>query len=514
MSSSRMVLMINPDREKPIVAPLPLDYLASALKHEGFEPELLDLALESDWYAATSQAVAKRDLLAIVILVRHLDDGLYNSQTYYLPKSKTLVEYLRSKTKAPVILVGGAYSLVPQEILSFCKADFGIAGDPEEAVPMLLKALENGDSLADIPNVGWIDNKVFHQNETTYADLTKPYLASREFVDNARFFNEGGFANFETKRGCNSEGIYSTEQITRGCEMRLRPPEVIADEIENLSQQGIYSLMAEDAAFNDPYDHALEVCAALQEREVKDHLRWYATCTPQNFTEELAEAMAAAGCQGITLKIDSGDADHLARMGHLHTPDDIVHAAEWCKNVGILTVFDVLVGGPGESRSSIEKTLSLTKAVNPDMVRIRYGLRIYPNTPLGDAVLQHVPLRENYHLRGAIYNNDNLLRPVFYIESLLGRGVEEYIEDLIDHDPRYLFPFRKDMDKTYNYNDATILTEAILHEGHRGAHWDIWRRLIYKLPPLSLNGDKRARGKRGPRRISQKDTTSAQVVMA
>ena len=514
MSSSRTVLMINPDREKPIVAPLPLDYLASALRQDGFDPELLDLALESDWYAATNQAVAKRDLLAIVILVRHLDDGLYNSQTYYLPKSKTLVEYLRSKTKAPVILIGGAYSLVPEEILRFCRADFGIAGDPEDALPKLLNTLENGGDLAEVPNIGWIENRVFHQNDVVCADLDRECFAEREFVDNLRYFSEGGFASLETKRGCDREGIYSTDRITRGGAVRVRPAEVVAEEIEQLVNRGIYSLMLDDVAFNEPREHAMEVCAALQQRDLKDRLRWYAVCTPTDFTEELANAMAQAGCQGVSLRIDSGDGDHLARMGHYHTPDDIMRAAEWCRQAGILTAFDVVVGGPGESRTSIEKTVNLTKAANPDMVNVRYGLRVYPNTPLGDAIQQHVPLRDNFHLRGAIYNNDNLLRPVFYIESLLGRGVEEYIEELIDHDPKYLFPFRKDMDKTYNYNDSTILTEAILHEGHRGAHWDIWRRLIYKLPPLSLNGDKRARGKRGPRRISQKDTAGAQVVMA
>ncbi|HDS74440.1 MAG TPA: hypothetical protein ENN56_02770, partial [Firmicutes bacterium] len=145
--ASNSVVLINPDREKPLIAPMPLDYLAAALVDAGFEPELLDLAFESDWYAATNQAVAKRELLAIVILVRHLDDGLYNSQTYFLPKSKTLVEYLRSKTKAPIILIGGAYSLVPEQILRFCRADFGVAGDPEEAVPKLLEALRDGGDL-------------------------------------------------------------------------------------------------------------------------------------------------------------------------------------------------------------------------------------------------------------------------------------------------------------------------------------------------------------------------------
>ena len=509
--SSNSVVLINPDREKPLVAPLALDYLAAALQDAGYEPDLLDLAFESDWYAATNQAVAKRELLAIVILVRHLDDGLYNSQTYFLPKSKTLVEYLRSKTKAPIILIGGAYSLVPEEIIRFCHADFGVAGDPEEAVPHLLGVLRDGGDFRSVPNIGWVENRDFHQQPVKQADLTKTWTSRRGFIDNARYFSEGGVTRFESKRGCAVHEIYSTEGITRGSEYRLRDPMQVAHEVEHLAEEGIYSLSADDVIFNDPRDHAMAVCDAFRERGIRDRVRWYANCTSHGFDDELAEAMAGAGCQGMHVRVDSGDLEQLERLGHTHTPDEIVAVAEAARKAGILTLLEVVIGGPGESRGSIERTMNLMKAAASDMVSIQYGLRVYPNTPLGHLVSQITPLRDNFHLRGAIYNNDALLRPVFYIESLLGRGVEEYIEELIDHDPKYLFPFRKDMDKTYNYNDPTILTEAILHEGHRGAHWDIWRRLIHKLGPLTLNGDRPTRGRRRPRRVTK---TNAEVEAA
>ena len=506
--ASNSVVLINPDREKPLIAPMPLDYLAAALVEAGFEPELLDLAFESDWYAATNQAVAKRDLLAIIILVRHLDDGLYNSQTYFLPKSKTLVEYLRSKTKAPIILIGGAYSLVPEQILRFCRADFGVAGDAEEAAPKLLEVLRDGGDLESVPNIGWVDNRSFHQQPVRPANLKREWTVRRGFIDNARYFSEGGVTRFETKRGCALREIYSTEGITRGTGVRFRDPEHVAQEIENLVEEGIYSLAADDVHFNEPRDHALAVCAALTDRGMRDRVRWYANCTPRGFDDELAESMSAAGCQGVFVRVDSGDSEQLERLGHLHTPDDVLALTETARRADILTLLEVVIGGPGESRESILRTINMVKAANPDMVSVQYGLRVYPNTPLGNLVAQITPLRDNYHLRGAIYNNENLLRPVFYIESLLGRGIEEYIEELIDHDPKYLFPFRKDMDKTYNYNDPTILTEAILHEGHRGAHWDIWRRLIHKLGPLTLNGDRPTRGRRRVRRVTK---TNAQL---
>ncbi len=482
---SKTVILVNPDRGKPPVSPATLDYLSTALIENGYEPDLLDLSSESDWYCATSEAVAGREVLAVAILQRHLDDGLLSSQTFFLPKSKTLVEYLRSKTKAPVIVMGGAFSIYPEAILKFCRADYGIVGDADDALPALVSAIETGGDPLAIPNVAMIVDKVYRQENTKSADLSRKPYSSRHMMDNTRYQNEGGQVWFETKRGCESQTTYGVDALTAGQTIRLRNPKHVAKEIEALADKGIFCLEALDTEFNRPHDHALKICKAMQALNLQDRVLWFATCSPLDFTAELAHAMEDAGCSGIRFRIDSGDPEQLGRLGREHGPEDVLRTFEACRDVDFLTMYEVVMGGPGETRNTIANTFKLLRQVRADMVTILYGVRVYPNTPLGESVRHNGSLRENYHLRGAIYNNANLLRPVFYVESLLGRGVEEYIEGLIDGDPTYLFPFRKDIEKIYNYNDSSVLIEAVTLHGHRGPEWEVFWRLINNLPPLN-----------------------------
>ena len=57
-----------------------------------------------------------------------------------------------------------------------------------------------------------------------------------------------------------------------------------------------------------------------------------------------------------------------------------------------------------------------------------------------------------------------------------GEGVQEFIRGLVAGDVRFFFGGTEQIDENYNYNDNTKLIQAISN-GHRGAFWDILRRV-------------------------------------
>ena len=73
------------------------------------------------------------------------------------------------------------------------------------------------------------------------------------------------------------------------------------------------------------------------------------------------------------------------------------------------------------------------------------------------------------------------VRPTFYISPALGEHRAHLVRDLIGGDRRF-FPPEDDMPHAasiqgdHNYNDNQALVDAI-RAGHRGAYWDILRRL-------------------------------------
>ena len=99
------------------------------------------------------------------------------------------------------------------------------------------------------------------------------------------------------------------------------------------------------------------------------------------------------------------------------------------------------------------------------------GIRVYPGTPFAaDAV------REPAALRPAPAREPDLVRPVFYFSPALGEEIFALLGDLVGGDRRFLFADPSKKGQNYNYNANRVLEEAIA-AGHRGAYWDILRRL-------------------------------------
>jgi hypothetical protein len=148
-------------------------------------------------------------------------------------------------------------------------------------------------------------------------------------------------------------------------------------------------------------------------------------------------------------------------------------------------MFDLILGSPGETRQSLETTIRLMKKIKPDRVGISLGVRLYPMTPMGRQIIEtsRGKLSTNPSLFGSLEDNDSFLRPIYFCDSRLGEDVEDWLHDMVGNDPRFLLGRRTEANPDFNYNDNPALTEAI-QSGHRGAYWDILRRVTEKIPPL------------------------------
>jgi len=103
-------------------------------------------------------------------------------------------------------------------------------------------------------------------------------------------------------------------------------------------------------------------------------------------------------------------------------------------------------------------------------------VRVYPHTPLARLVRSQGPIPSNPSLHGATENNDDLLRPIFYVDSAIGPDIHRYVWSLVGDDKRFFAANPDEADRNYNYNDNSVLSQAIA-AGARGAYWDILRQL-------------------------------------
>jgi radical SAM superfamily enzyme YgiQ (UPF0313 family) len=290
---------------------------------------------------------------------------------------------------------------------------------------------------------------------------------SRQWVDNRRYFRQGGQAGFETKRGCPCPCIYCADPVAKGASVRTRAPAAVVDELERLLEQGIDHFHTCDGEFNVPAWHALEVCDELARRGLGSRLRWYAYCSPMPFSREMAAAMRSAGCAGINFGTDSGDAGMLKRLRRNFVPSDIVNATRWSKEAEMAVMLDLLLGAPGETWESLARTVEVMKRADPDRVGVSVGVRVYPGTQLA-WLAASVGWK-----RGLTGREPN--EPLFFLAPEVASGIYEFLDGLIAGDRRFLFFDPSRQERNYNYSGNQRLVCAI-EDGYRGAYWDILRR--------------------------------------
>ncbi len=253
------VLLVNPNRMKPVVTPVALDYLAQALEQQGIPVDILDLAFAEDPAKAMDELLSKENYLFIAVTVRNIDDSYFASQDFCLKKTRDIIDQIRSRTETPIILGGVGFSVIPELTLAYCRVEMGIKGEGEWSLAQLAKKMGARKGIRDIPGLIFKEGKHFQKNPVPYGPLQDLTLSRRDSFDNLRYFREGGMVGFETKRGCDQTCTYCADPLSKGSIIRFRNPKDVAAELAHLYRKGIDHFHTCDSEFNIPEEQAIDV---------------------------------------------------------------------------------------------------------------------------------------------------------------------------------------------------------------------------------------------------------------
>jgi hypothetical protein len=275
--------------------------------------------------------------------------------------------------------------------------------------------------------------------------------------------------------------------VAKGRRLRLRPPATVAAEFAHLVSQGVTWFHLCDSEFNISLAHAKAVCGALIRAGLGERVRWYTYCSPLPWDDELLDLMRRAGCAGINFGVDSLCDPQLHRLGRDHRRGDVAGLVSGLRRADLNFMCDLLVGGPGENRRSVQATVEEALRLELPLVGVAVGVRVYPGTPLSrllarggdgaDAPLAAgspgIPLAA-----GGVQppQHGGLHQPVFYLSPALGGDTFALVRHLIGDDSRFLLLASPNEPGSYNYagDGQSGLAEAI-RRGARGAYWDILR---------------------------------------
>ena len=468
------VALVNPNRILPPISPLGLEYVGEGLLAAGHEVNILDLCWEEQPERAIPAFFGGQEYGLVGISIRNTDDCSFATRESFLPGFSRIVATIRDHSGAPIVAGGVGFSVMPEAVMAITGVDAGVVGDGESTLTGIADRCQRKASWEDLPNLVLHRNGIFQRTAVSTVSLSRIPPMSRTLVDNRRYYLEGGQAGVETKRGCPMGCVYCADPLAKGSTIRLRPPGDVVAELARLLGQGIEHVHFCDSEFNVPEDHALEICGEIIRRGLGDRLHWYAYCKPTPFSRELAGQMRRSGCRGINFGADSGDEGMLGRLGRDFGPGEILSAARSCRENGIAVMLDLLLGAPGETRESIARTVERMTESGADRIGVTIGVRVYPGTRLAKEV-------QRGDLRKGLVGGSDPRDPVFFLEPGIAPTIFDQLDALVGKDPRFLFFDPDRPDRNYNYNANQVLVRAI-REGHRGAYWDILRRVHEQRP--------------------------------
>ena len=126
------------------VYPLGLAVIASALAARGHVLDQFDFLVVGQSEEAFRERIRAFGPDYVCVSLRNLDDCDSLTAATYPAVAKRLVEVIRETCSARVIIGGSAFSILPEEILAFTGADYGVVGEGERIVCDLIQDLEDG----------------------------------------------------------------------------------------------------------------------------------------------------------------------------------------------------------------------------------------------------------------------------------------------------------------------------------------------------------------------------------
>lgn len=423
------------------VYPLGLTMVAAAARARGHEVWEWDLFADGG-IGPMAGFIGDKKPDYIGLSLRNVDSVNYNKPDSYIGDYKKVVQALRQITTAPLVLGGPAYTIFPEHLLDELQADYGVAGEGEQAFCALIDQLEKDRAAAD----RIIKNKAV--------------LAGHEFSAHQRnarlagfYLQKGGMLSVQTKRGCPHRCAYCSYPVLEGRRYRFRPAEDVVDEIELLvKKHGADYFSITDSVFNDSSGHYLQIAEQLVRRNLQTP--WMCFLRPERFTADEVQLLKRAGLSSIEWGTDCSTDTTLRAMRKGFDWELVVHANNLFAAAEISSAHFIIFGGPQETHETVDQGLKNLENLQRCVIFAGIGVRIFPDTQIHQWALQE----------GVISGDQNLLPPTFYFSPQVDSGI---IHEKI------LKSFAGRSDRIYPDGQFVDKTRALHLFGQRGPAWDL-----------------------------------------
>ena len=367
------------------IPPYSLLLVATVLKANGHSVSLLDALAE------------KKTLGDILDIISDYEVLILSTSTMTINEDAQTLFQLKEKNPSLKTIVFGSHpTYMPRYTLGKKGIDIIVRREPEYIIRDLLNALEkNDDSWKKIKGIGCREGGEYRLNEPYpfIQNLDELSFPDRDMLPkDFDYFNpiirRWPYTTAVTSRGCPGRCTFCTAPSFYGTKLRYRSGESVLKELRIIREKGYREIYFRDETFTFFKERNKEICQGMIKDKID--LAWICNARVGTIDKTMMELMKRAGCHLIKFGVESGVQEILDRVKKGIKIEETREAFVWANEVGIDTHAHVMLGLPGETRETIDRTIKFVKEIRPTTAS--FGICTpYPGTPLFEEVTKENP---------------------------------------------------------------------------------------------------------------------------
>ncbi len=297
---------------------------------------------------------------------------------------------IKGEFDVPIVMVGPPTSQFPEKILGVI--DIVARYEYEFTLAELVEKMEKGRSIQDVLGIS------FKQNEKIVHNPNRPWSTSKQ-IEELPFVSEvykkhlniyDYFLNYSlypmvqifTGRGCPYECTFCAwPQTSMGRKYRVRSVDNILDELEWIEENlpEVKEVFFEDDTFTVSKKRVREFCRKYMDRDLE--ITWSCNARVDTLDLETMKEIKKANCRFLIVGFESADNNILKNIKKGFTVEQAREFAKNVKKAGLFLHADFIIGLPGETKETIEKTKKFIKEIKPEQLQVSVSSP-FPGTEL------------------------------------------------------------------------------------------------------------------------------------